>query len=213
MNHVIIAGSGPSIKDLDPKDILESGAHVIAVNGAIDWLQGADSWFTLDPSFKNIRRMENPLPGVRYYAAVDRCHYKLIPQHVTKLHRISNPSVRTRPLYTPNYWFLRWGCRAGLSDQSGAINSGNSAYGALGLAYQWKPDKILLLGVDGSSDPRVSGDGPPDRSLSHLPQLFNTAVDQLEKENIQVINGSKKSAITCFEKNSPGEGLEWIRQK
>ena len=211
--NVIIVGSGPSVKAVDPSDILNSGAHVIAVNGAIEWLGGADSWFTLDPSVKNIHRMINRVEGVKYYAAVDTKNRRKIPPGVTILNRLSNPPVRSRFKDTPQYWFLRWGCRTGLCETPSSVNSGNSAYGALGLAYHWKPEKILLLGVDGSTEGRVDGNGPPDFSLDHLPVLFKTANKQLQKNNIQVMNGSKDSKVTCFPRVTPREGLKWIKQK
>lgn len=211
--NVIIVGSGPSLKDIDPQEILRADAHVIAVNGAIDWLNSANSWFTLDPSEENIRRMSNPVDGVVYYAAVDQKSRDKIPPHVRKLQRLSNPPIKTPVVKnSPQYWFRRWGCKEGLAETTNCINTGNSAYGALGLAYHWRPSKILLMGVDGSKHCRITGDGPSKRSLMHLPVLFGTAVEQLKRARIDVVNASPRSAVTCFQRMTPRRGLQWLNK-
>lgn len=209
--NVIIVGSGPSVAEIDPGDILNANAHVIAVNGAIEWLNSADSWFTLDPSADNLKRMNNPIHSVNYYAAVDQRSWNKIPKHVTKLQRLSNPPIRIKTNFnSPEYWFKRWGCKKGLAENRTCINTGNSAYGALGLAYHWRPSKILLLGVDGDKKSRVTGDGPCKFSLTHLPVLFKHAKQQLDKNHIRLINASPSSLITCFPRVSPKRGIQWI---
>ena len=63
---MIIVADGPSAKGFVPPD----GIDIIAVNGAIEWLQRADYWFTLDPSPVNYDRMRrvnrNPDRDSRY---------------------------------------------------------------------------------------------------------------------------------------------------
>lgn len=208
---IIIVASGPSLAQVDPSRFDGLDPFIIAVNGAYDWLPSLNAFFTLDPSSDNIRRMKNRRDGVEYYAALGERRSN-IPSHVHILERLSSPVRDTRPRGTATYWFNRWGCLRGLSDDSMAIHSGNSAYGALGLAYHWKPKKILLLGVDGNQQPKMNGEGPPRHSLMHLPLLFQFAKPQLDNAGIEVINGSKQSAIDCFPRVKPEEGLEWILQ-
>lgn len=52
-DRVIIVGSGPSAANF----VAPRGVPIIAVNGAIDWLNRASYFFTLDPSADNMRRV------------------------------------------------------------------------------------------------------------------------------------------------------------
>lgn len=52
-DRVIIVGSGPSAANF----VAPRGVPIIAVNGAIDWLNRASYFFTLDPSPDNMRRV------------------------------------------------------------------------------------------------------------------------------------------------------------
>lgn len=171
----------------------------------------ADIFFTLDPSPINLKRLSIQSETLMYCAVNEKCRV-LIPDHVIKLQRISKEPKDIRPRYTSRYWFHRWGCVKGLSEKKSCIHTGNSAYGALGLAYHFRPEKILLLGVDGTNQARVSGEGPPKYSLKHLPYLFSTATKQLDSAGIQVVNGSPMSAVDCFPRTTPEKGLEWIAQ-
>ncbi len=195
-DRVLIVASGPSLMSIRPDRVFSARAVVIAVNGAIDWLGIADYWFTLDPSAVNMRRACNPAPGARYVMAVPNC--VTLPAHVARMNRV------TGDLYD---WVRAPG---GLSDDPCSINTGNSAFGALNLAYHMRPDKIALLGVDGSQQRRVDGGMP--RSLAHLPELFATACDQLDRAGIQVVNGSPESAVDCFERMTPDEAVEWLQR-
>lgn len=210
--NVIIAASGPSYKDLD-KSLLYQNEDVVimAVNGAFEYLDyKADIFFTLDPSPSNLKRLSVRNETLKYCAIDKSCRVD-IPDSVIKLNRISATAKEIRPRGTSKYWFHRWGCVKGLAEKASEIHTGNSAYGALGLAYHLRPEKILLLGVDGNTQSRLSGEGPPRYSLMHLPYLFSTAVKQLESAGIEVINGSPTSAIDCFPRTTPERGLEWIR--
>lgn len=210
--NIIIVASGPSLRKMDPSLFLDIGCRVIAVNGAIEWLPFATDFFTLDPSPSNVRRMTNNRIDVDYHCAINDHPLRRIPGHVKLYKRLATEPKHIRPIGTPEYWFKRWGCLKGLSEDKGSIHSGNSAYGALGLAYHWRPKKILLLGVDGTQEPRMNDEGPPKYNISHLPLLFKSALPQLNKENIEVKNGSIGSAVKCFDKTTIEEGLEWIQQ-
>lgn len=54
-HHFIIVASGPSARGFVPP----SDCKVIAVNGAVDWLERADYFFSLDPSAENLQRVKN----------------------------------------------------------------------------------------------------------------------------------------------------------
>ncbi len=216
MKKAIIVASGSSLNHIQPKDIVQaasnSDATIIAVNGAADWLPKFDYFFTLDPSKKNLDRMNRCLKGVQYYCAYEFDKFYKIPIHVNKLNRISYQGpVDKFKFGTPEYWLHKLKCKLGLSETYPNIHTGNSAYGALGLAYLFNFTHILMLGVDADDKPRMNGEGKPESSLKHLPLLFRSAKNQLNQKKIQLLNGSLHSNITCFPRTTPILGLDWIQ--
>lgn len=144
---------------------------VIAVNGAIDWLSRADYFFTLDPSPVNLRRLKQRRDGTAYCAAGIR-----LPG-VLSYERVSERGPEPRPRGCPAWWLWRWSAVKTLATDPGRIHSGNSAWGALGLAYHLGFTDVALVGVDGTTAPRVEGGNS--NNLSHLPELFASALPQI----------------------------------
>lgn len=178
----IIVASGQSAKGFSPP----VGIPIIAVNGVIDWIKRADYWFTLDPSRVNIRRMKYPRKGVEYHAAVPG--NTNLPNHVVPWCRVEAPEgSHTDKIMN------RYRCVLGLNTEPGHINTGNSAYGALGLAYHLGFTDVLLVGVDATQDPRIEGGKPND--LSHLPELFGSTKKQIKIRSAGLIQGIEKITI------------------
>lgn len=194
--RVIIVADGPSARGFIPPVKIP----VIAVNGAIEWLPRADFWFTLDPSADNIRRMSNQKPGTRYYAAVAAS--TALPEGVKRLNRYSYVPDKTKePTHgTPSWWFWRYGCVPGLSYSWPFIHTGNSAYGAVGLAFLMGAKKILLVGVDASDEGRMSGGHS--KTLCHLPMLFASALPQVNMVSVGGLNSVPQMDMK--------KGLDWL---
>ena len=193
---IAIVATGPSVLEQDLTAI--PADTIIAVNGAID-LVNPDIWFTLDLSPDNLQRLTHPRPGIEYIVGwcPERHSRLILPAHVRKVMRLKEERSSRPPALTgPEYWMWRWSAKRGLSEDPRSIHTGNSAYGALGLAYHMRPAHILLYGIDGSRHDRATG-GRPNR-LDHLPLLFASAVPQLEKVGIDVVNMSPKSRLCCF---------------
>lgn len=203
-DRAVIVATGQSLDGFDLSALANIDAGVIAVNAAVSFAP-ADYWFTLDPSDANVRLMRNQAAGVRYFAAVppefgtragkSRVHRQTRPPNVTYLHRIAGSG----PL----------GAAWGLSENQRAIHTGNSAYGALGLAYLMGARRIALLGVDGGGAYFYGGNGG---DLSHLPQLFASALPQLQAADVEVVNGSPASVIDAFPRMSPADAIAWIEE-
>ncbi|MAY26188.1 MAG: norphogenetic protein [Polycyclovorans sp.] len=192
---MLIVANGQSARLVDFDRIK---APIIAVNGAIDWLPRADLWFPLDMSEENRQRFDRQRPAVKYIACGE-------PGHVRRVsHRGAEPADKS----SPEWWRWRWSANLGLSEDPGAIHTGNSAYGALGLAYHMRPKRIVLCGVDADDQPRI--DGKMTRSLAHLSMLFESALPQLRGAGIEVVNASPWSRVTCFPKIDPAKVPEWI---
>lgn len=182
--YVIIVASGASAKGFVPPDNIP----VIAVNGVIEWIERADYFFTLDPSTENIKRMRNRREGTRYFAAVPSNYYNL-PSHVDKMLRIVGRG------------FGNVQAQKGLCKEPHNIHTGNSAWGALGLAYHMGAKRVLIIGVDGDNSPRC--EGGYSRDLSHLSELFLTALN-----DIKIVNCGN---LTRFEKTDLNKAVEWLK--
>jgi hypothetical protein len=171
---LIVAG-GPSAAVMRTLRVNKREIAVIAVNGALDWLPFFDYWFTLDPTKVNRKRMRTFRHNGKYFIAFPKGHI-LIPSYVTRLERYSVPSLPDGEEAVG-----KLACAIGLSDAPNTVNSGNSAFGALGLAYHLGFEKVGLIGVDASTEERV--DGGFSRDLSHLPALFESAMHQIDLVN------------------------------
>lgn len=215
-DRIAVVASGPSARGLEDVTIPE-GVTVIAVNGAIDRLPRADFFFTLDLSESrphdrgNRARILDPRPGTTYYAAamVRGSGFPIPP-------RQRRPPEATHVLWLKRLHGKGWRrSRSGLSDDPGGINGGNSGFGALGLAYLMAQGaaserRIGLFGVDGDAEAGYAwGEGSP-RRLDGLPQLFASAVPQLEAAGIQVVNGSPSSKVTTFARMPPLDAIAWL---
>jgi len=188
MKKCIIVADGPSAKDFVPP----SNVPIIAVKGAIEWLSRADYWFSLDPNERTMQVINNPKEGVKYYCA---CPDNIVlPNHVIRLKRIA---AHTLPRHLMRTMIQRWSCVLTLNEDPTCINTGNSAYGALGLAYHLGFRDVLLVGVDGTMQPRLSDKKRPN-NLSHLPELFESTLHQVKLSSISRL-GNKIPKVTLEE--------------
>lgn len=200
--NIIIIASGPSVNDID-MSLLKSfpNKFVITVNGAGKHIDFADAWFTLDPWGLNGPQLPPDTFKGKLYAAVPddfgtpnaKCvQHRVTPRaKINFLHRLQShnyTNVSSETAY-----------KLGLSEDSSCINTGNSGYGALNLAYHMRPKNIYLLGIDGTIGYFYSNKDR-NRPLTYISTLFKSAVPQLEAAGIKVYNVSPRSKVTCFEK-------------
>lgn len=206
--RVVIVASGPSLR----KAKLDVPDHVttIAVNSALPHVR-ADFWFTLDTSKENraLMKTATSLPGTTFYAAV-RDDYGQ-PDATPRW-------LRAKP--EANVTFVRKlvgdgakGSLRGLSEDPAGIHAGNSAYGALGLAYLMGAKRIALLGVDGAAKSGYAWhEERQPRDIQHLPWLFGTAAAQLKSKGVQVVVGSPRSSVRCWPRMKPEEAIAWASE-
>ena len=209
--RVLIVCTGPSMTpDLLPavRAAQAAGVYVIAVNAGIVALPSPTAWFTLDPNLRCQAFMHAPRRGVRFYAAVPAdfgTPAAALPQHRTP--------PRAHMIYLERCTGAGpFGARAGLAEDVGAIHTGNSGYGALGLAYHLRPARVGILGLDATDRPYAIAPGRPAKSLEHLPWLFGTAAPQLRAAGIEVLLGSPSSRVRCFERTAPEIVLDWLAE-
>lgn len=82
---------------------------------------------------------------------------------------------------------------------------GNSGYQAVNLAYLWGARTIVLLGFDMSPDGKRTHWHEPHSSLVSSPyetwvERFGVLADDLRNEGVRVLNASRRTALTCFER-------------
>lgn len=99
---------------------------------------------------------------------------------------------------------------SGLSTNPRRVYNGwNGGNHAIGLVYHWSPAKIVLLGYDmQKTDGKLHHHGKHDGSLPNLGtmdewvrRMTPLAMDLLDR-GVRVINASRETALTCFDRMS-----------
>lgn len=210
-SNIIIVGSGKSLTGFDFNRLRGLGT-IITVNDTGRYIPFADMWFTLDPWGLNGPQLPPNFAG-KMFAAVPEdygtaraqvAEHRVTPDpRITFLHRLRS---HNKVGVSSETAFKR-----GLSDDTSCISTGNSGYGALNLAYHFRPKKILMLGIDGTVGYHYQN-GKSNRPLTYLPDMFESAKAQLDAAGIELINGSVNSAVTAYPRFTVAEGIkEFIR--
>lgn len=199
VNTVIIVCTGPSLKNFNFAALQDKG-YIIAVNDAGKYIPFADMWFTLDPwgCGSNGKQFPTNFKGDLFAAvpedygtnhAKNHDHKVFAHSRMNYLHRIPFHSVSDYKAYD----YLNWG----LNEDRSCINTGNSGYGALNIAYHMQPKHIMILGLDASNG-YFFDERKYTKNLNHLPMIFRSSITQLNSRGIEVLNASQYSKIDCF---------------
>lgn len=209
---VAIIGGGPSLRGVD-LERLRGRVHAVAVNATASALPWCEVAVTHDASHLTERFRGYPgrvVAGLPLAALEARG-------------RLEGYELRRR-LVTDR-----------LSEVDDVLHSGGhtSAHTALNYASLLRPRRVVLFGIDltdfwgpdeywhRSMDPynrrRFEGlETRPtfdrwheyrSRKLGNAPAVFASTVPQLERAGIEVLNASPDSALTCFPRMSPDEGI------
>lgn len=199
MKKLLIIGSGQSSREAiaylsrKPKRDFD----VMAINGASEYVN-YDLFFTLDPSDVNLSYIISGNDSKKHYMATDPSY--VVPKEIedlcTILYRKEERQAEPKDKNSPEWWFWRWRCVGGLSIDKKIINSGNSAFGGLGLAYHLGYTNVALIGVDADDNDRVCGGKT--NNLSHLPLLFDSALPFINVVNCGYMN-SKLPKVSFLE--------------
>lgn len=190
--RAVIVGSGPSAKGFTPPD----GVFVIAVNGVADWVAHADAWFSLDASAANQRRLAERRLKNCVYVTCGPNWPRRGDRHFDRVDSLkTRPRLPPQPAGSPEWWFWRYACVAGICAAPDTINTGNSAWGALGLAWHLGLRDVALIGVDADAGPRCEG-GHSD-NLTHLPMLFASATHSFDR--LACCGNMQAPGVPCME--------------
>lgn len=199
--RAVIVASGPSAAGFQPPD----GLPVIAVNGAVSWLSRADYWFSLDASAANQEWLRMALHrGIDCHVAGWKWRLCRAARLATHWKRVEAPPMDAAVmgmLYpAPEWWLGRLQGVRGICKTPGAIHTGNSAWGALGLAWHLGFRDVALVGVDGCNGSRVEGGTPG--NLSHLPLLFASAAPDMRVTSCGALTGIPRQPFGEWYENS-----------
>jgi hypothetical protein len=204
---VILAG-GPSL----PTDIgqrLSSKTRVIAINDSWRLFPQADALYFGDATWWHNQQAMNPrtLDGrLSFHDMIYKGFW------VTIANFSEHPQVH-----------CLWSTTAqGLEKNPVALATGaNSGYAAINLAYLYGARRIVLLGYD----MKCAGarthwhNGPRERAgvfqvaLNSFLYHFESLVEPLKKEGVEVINATPDSALTCWPYLPLEEALEEVSWK
>lgn len=184
--RAVIVASGPSAQGFQaPWDV-----PVIAVNGVVRWLEDADYWFSLDASPANRANLRlAAMSGVECHVAGHPwlAHASCVRQ-ARYWDRVDSCGTydEPKPAGTPEWWLWRLGAVQGLCKRANSIHTGNSAWGALGLAWHLGFRDVALVGVDANDAERL--EGGCSGNLSHLPLLFASALPDMRVVSCGALN-------------------------
>lgn len=213
VDDVVIICSGMSLRNVDLTRLKQKNCYIITVNGAGAQIDYAHAWFTLDPWGLNGPQLPPNHCGKLYAAVPDdygtpyaRAHaHRVTPNYkVTLLHRLMSHNMVDVSSDTAY--------KMGLSEDPSCINTGNSGYGAINLAYHLRPKRIILLGMDAGIGYFYT-DNARNRPLNTLPLLCKSALPQLQNSNIEIINGSQISKILCYPRMAPNDAINLLNDK
>lgn len=209
--RVMIIAGGESLKGVDLSSIVDFNGAIITINNSIFHLPRADFWITVDPcaSGSPQRAMTERREGCYYYTAQPNLekepyHAKYYPI-VEGIHYLE----RVVPPHLEQYL---------LQEEKDKITTGDSSFGALGLAYHFEPKQILILGLDVygdghwyDTDSKYNAFDQPhikfSRYKQRLVQIFAQSTAQLNTRGIEVLNGSLYSRVNAFRRITPQEAL------
>lgn len=177
---VACLGTGPSLTLADV-EYLRGRARIIAVNDAYNLAFWADAMYSADQKFWKW------------------AHTNYQGRHPDFPH-FTGMKFGIEPVSWPGVHVLRHERGGGLATDPAALRSGhNSGYQSIGLARHFGAVRILLLGFDMHGDHFFGSH--PDKSVPPFTaslSAFQTLVQPLRSEGIEVVNCTPKSALRWF---------------
>jgi len=203
-DRVLIIAGGASLRAFN-FDILsgDKNFRIITVNDSYFHI-ASDYWISIDLFWNNVLSTETRGKCYRFLG-------------VDKLLDFPNIHYLKRPYVHPADKHLPVTNKDCLIETPWQIQTHNSCYAALNLAYHFRAKKIAILGLDADDGPHWYDDIRTELgtrgwaiSFSKLPDLFDLASRQLTSLGVEVINGSPHSRVTSFPRVPPSNAVSWL---
>lgn len=181
---IVCVATGPSLTDEDVQ-FCRGRARVIAIKQAVQLAPWADALYACDGKYWKYYAKELPQIPLRYGLDPGVARYG------TTLRNTGETGLELKP--------------------NGLRTGKNSGYQAINLAVHLGARRIVLLGYDlkiGASahffGEHPWGGRPP---VEHFRPFFSTLVEPLKDLGIEIVNASRRTALTCFECTTITEAL------
>lgn len=180
---VCVIASGPSLTKEDCDEVQRRGWKTIAINDTYKMAPFAEVMYACDGSWWNV------------YAEEVKKNFK---------GEMWTQDKNAAQKY--NLFYVKSENKQGLSLQNVIYQGANSGYQCTNLAYLWGANRIILLGLDCSPDAKGKthwfGNHPKTLSNAHpferWKSAFNKMSTDLTTQGVEVINASRRTALTCF---------------
>lgn len=192
---IVCIATGPSLVPEDV-DACRGAARVIAINDAGRLAPWADVWYACDRRWWHWQVRDHRPALLGFKGLKFSLQQTIVPDVVT----LKNTGVTGLEL-----------------DPSGLKTGRNSGYQAINLAVHLGATRILLLGYDMSPGPRgvshyfgehPDGQKPP---FTVFRRYFRSISAPLKAAGVEVLNCSRRSALTCFPKVTLDRALSMRR--
>lgn len=178
MNTIVIIASGNSLTRADVARVEDAGIEIMGINNAYQ---------ICDPAYL-------------YACDTDwwKWHYKQVPDHIIKYSLEETKHTDVMQMENDGI--------EGLSKEWPKLRTGqNGGYQAINLAYLLGYNRIILLGYDmqltnGKSHWHKDhpGNNPKERQFKDWIENYNGLSLLLKKEDVEVINCTRSTALKCF---------------
>jgi uncharacterized Rossmann fold enzyme len=180
---VCVIASGPSLTVEDCNEVKRRAWKTIAINDSYKIAPFSDVLYACDGSWWDVHVHEVKKNFINELWTQDK--------HAAKAYNLN---------------YIKSENKQGLSLKDVIYQGANSGYQCTNLAYLWGAKRIILLGLDCSPDKngKTHWFGKHPRPLSNTHPFerwktaFNKIAEDLKKVNIEVINASRRTALTCF---------------
>lgn len=178
---LVVLASGPSLTEADVA-FVRGKARVMCINDTYRLAQWADALYAADHKWWAYHEGVPTFAGLKY-------------------------SIQAESAQWPGVVVLRNTGYDGIERNPGGLRTGhNSTYQGMNLGLHLGATRIVLLGADMSTGengrehffgdhPEALRGGPP---KSEFVRWFETMVDPLRELGIEVVNCSRRTALTCF---------------
>ena len=178
---IVCLATGPSLTQADVDMVRGKADAVIAISNAIDLAPWADVLYSCDGKWWTWRQGMPSYTGLKY--ALKRDARKWASQGVQMLKHAGREGLAKAP--------------------DSLCDGGNSGYQAINLAVHMGAQRILLLGYDMRGDHFFGSHADKSRpNFGVCLAMFPTLVKPLAAAGVEVINCTRKTAITCFPRMS-----------
>lgn len=192
----IIIASGPSLKKRDV-ELCRGRGKVVAIKKCVELAPWADVVYGCDgPWWRSVQ-------GLPRFKGLKLAYEPTVCGSEWGIQRVEIPNKTSEDMKF---------------DKAGVVGSGgNSGHQAINLVAQWQAARIILLGFDMGGQGEgihwygrnnwMQANNPDEYNFQRWRRALAACAPVLEARNIEVINASRQTSLTCFRRMPIEEAL------